>query len=120
MNTPALLLFDLGGVLVENRTFQRLKCLAPEAVDSDTLKDRWLHSPTVRRFELGQSTAAEFAAAFIAEWGLSISADAFLVELGMEIYYVESGCQYKGRSFFGERGSILRYPGWAPAASQWK
>lgn len=26
-----------------------------------------------------------------------------LVEMGVEIYYVESGCQYKGRSFFGDR-----------------
>lgn len=80
MNTPALLLFDLGGVLVENRIFQRLKCLAPEILDTDALKDRWLQSPSVRQFELGRSTAQVFARDFIAEWELSLSPEAFLIE----------------------------------------
>jgi putative hydrolase of the HAD superfamily len=81
MNKPILLLFDLGGVLVENRTFQRLRRLVPESLDRDTLKDRWLRSSAVRQFELGQSAPEAFAADFIMEWGISLSADDFLAEL---------------------------------------
>jgi len=80
METPALLLFDLGGVLLENATFESLSRLLPEAANFVTIKDRWLASPTVRRFELGKMSADQFAEAFIDEWKIRLSPDAFLKE----------------------------------------
>jgi glucose-1-phosphatase len=80
MRTPSLLLFDLGGVLIENATFERLNLLVPEPLDIATLKDRWLASSAVRRFELGEMSPPEFAVAFIAEWDLRLAPPAFLQE----------------------------------------
>lgn len=80
MSDPSLLLFDLGGVLIENSTFTRLNDLWGEQKSCDALKSRWLTSPAVRRFELGKCPPDEFAIAFIAEWKLSLSPEAFLEE----------------------------------------
>jgi len=79
-DTPSLLLFDLGGVLIENAGFERLNCLLPKAIDETSLKERWLYSPTVRSFELGESSPHDFAEKFIAEWALQLSPEAFLKE----------------------------------------
>lgn len=76
MMTPCLLLFDLGGVLTENATFSQLQQLLPDGEQS--IKERWLFSPSVRLFELGEIDAAEFGERFVAEWGLELSADDFL------------------------------------------
>jgi len=80
METPSLLLFDLGGVLLENATFESLSRLLPEPANLVTVKDRWLASPTVRRFELGKMPADQFAEAFIDEWKIRLTPDAFLKE----------------------------------------
>ncbi len=80
MNIPSLLLFDLGGVLLENLTFRRLQSLMHEPVDVDTLKDLWLTSSSVRRFELGQASPGEFAVSFVEEWRLGLAPDKFLDE----------------------------------------
>jgi glucose-1-phosphatase len=75
---PAVLLFDLGGVLIEHTTFQELPALLPEPIETASLYDRWLTSDSVRRFESGQMMADEFSVAFASEWGLTISPEAFL------------------------------------------
>lgn len=80
MHSRYLLLFDLGGVLIENATFARLSVLSPRPADASALKDRWLASPAVRRFELGETSPDEFARAFIDEWGITLSLAAFLAE----------------------------------------
>ena len=80
MCDPSLLLFDLGGVLIENSTFKRLNHLMGEPKDFVTLKHLWLTSPSVRRFELGDGSPYEFAVSFIAEWSLCLSPEAFLEE----------------------------------------
>ena len=80
MCDPSLLLFDLGGVLIENSTFKRLNHLVGELKDFDALKQLWLASPSVRRFELGEGSPYEFAVSFIAEWNISLSPEAFLEE----------------------------------------
>ena len=80
MEMPALLLFDLGGVLVDNTGFERLGSLLPAPTDAPTIKERWLASPSVRRFELGRAEPSEFALEFIAEWQLRLSPEAFLDE----------------------------------------
>lgn len=80
MSTPSFLLFDLGGVLIENSTFQSLNELLPERRDITALKHQWLASSAVRRFELGETAPGEFAVSFIAEWGLRLTPEAFLKE----------------------------------------
>ena len=80
MPNPALLLFDLGGVLTQNDAFHRLKTLLNSPDDRDTLKERWLQSPAVRGFELGSLSAERFAADFTDEWQLPLSTEAFLDE----------------------------------------
>ena len=76
----SLLLFDLGGVLIENSTFKRLNHLMGEPKDFVALKHLWLTSPSVRRFELGDGSPYEFAVSFIAEWSICLSPEAFLEE----------------------------------------
>jgi putative hydrolase of the HAD superfamily len=75
---PCVLLFDIGGVLVENATFQELARLLPPPVDISALPDRWLDSAAVQRFERGLITEEEFAAGFVDEWALEIEPARFL------------------------------------------
>lgn len=77
---PALLLFDLGGVLLDNMAHARLCHLTGVDIELDTYRERWLRSAAVRRFESGQVRAEAFAAEFIAEWQLPIGRDAFIAE----------------------------------------
>jgi glucose-1-phosphatase len=79
-NAPRLLLFDLGGVVLENATFERLNVLLPEPADVASLKTRWLRSPAVRSFELGLVAPSDFATAFMAEWRIADTTAAFLDE----------------------------------------
>lgn len=80
MNSPKVLLFDLGGVLIENTTFEHLTRLLPENTAHQGLKERWLASPSVRQFERGQSSTGTFANSFVSEWNLKMSPDEFLQE----------------------------------------
>ncbi len=80
MEKSPLLLFDLGGVLIENHTFPRLRDLLDRPFDDDTLKHRWLESPAVIGFEHGRLTPAEFASGFLAEWNLELAPGEFLEE----------------------------------------
>jgi glucose-1-phosphatase len=83
MSLPSLLLFDLGGVLLENTVFENLNRMLPTSLDTAALKDQWLKSSAVRRFELGESAPSEFAVEFISEWKVAISPDAFLSQFAM-------------------------------------
>jgi putative hydrolase of the HAD superfamily len=77
-----LLLFDLGGVLVENAGFDALGDLLAghgrDKLDAGALRTRWLESEAVRRFELGEINPSTFAQLFLNEWGLDLAPDAFL------------------------------------------
>ena len=76
----ATVVFDLGGVLVENVTLGALASLLPQPSDLETVRTRWLASESVRAFELGRISSEEFAARFLAEWDLALSPDEFLTE----------------------------------------
>ena len=78
MGRPSLLLFDLGGVLVESSVFEQLTRLLPQPASPMEIKERWLRSPSVRRFESGEISSDAFAESFIAEWGLGCSHEDFL------------------------------------------
>jgi glucose-1-phosphatase len=78
MIEPPILLFDLGGVLVQNSIFEDLPLLIREARLDGDLHELWLSCRTVRSFERGEIDAHTFASQFIAEWRLSISPSEFL------------------------------------------
>lgn len=77
---PSVLLFDLGGVLIENPGFDNFSRLLPEAPTREALKDGWLKSSAVRRFETGRSSPQEFANEFVAEWQISMAPEEFLAQ----------------------------------------
>ena len=73
-----ILVFDLGGVLIENDMFDAMQTLSGGDVSQTDLKARWLASTAAREFELGRCSPKEFGTAIVAEFGFSISADEFL------------------------------------------
>lgn len=75
---PEVLLFDLGGVLVENVGFERLNALLPFPLPLEELKTRWLSSPAVRSFEAGSCSPEAFARDVVSEWQIALSPDTFL------------------------------------------
>ncbi len=72
-----VVLFDLGGVLIELGGVASMRELT--GIDSDDeLWRRWLGCPWVRRFESGQCSADEFAAGVVADWQLTVAPQVFL------------------------------------------
>jgi putative hydrolase of the HAD superfamily len=67
-----VVLFDLGGVLVELRGVPAMMALLDNRVSIEEMWRLWLESPTVRRFESGRSTPAEFAKEIVREMSLPI------------------------------------------------
>jgi HAD superfamily hydrolase (TIGR01509 family) len=76
-DTIDLVLFDLGGVLIELGGVAAMMELAGIDTD-DELWLRWLSCRWVRTFERGACSADDFAAGVISDWGLSVTPDAFL------------------------------------------
>ena len=74
-----LVLFDLGGVLLQQRGVRSMRDLSGISSD-DELWSRWLSCPWVRRFESGRCSDQAFARGVVEDWGLSISPAAFLEE----------------------------------------
>jgi putative hydrolase of the HAD superfamily len=74
-----VILFDLGGVLIEVEGVAALQRLLAQPLSADDVWHRWLTaSPWVSRFESGRCTPEAFATGFIEEWRLPITAAAFL------------------------------------------
>ena len=73
-----VVLFDLGGVLVENSGERGLSSLLPYQLGRQEIWARWLASDAVRRFECGQISPEVFAARFIEEWRLEVAPAAFI------------------------------------------
>jgi len=72
-----LVLFDLGGVLIELGGVAPMRELA--GIDSDDeLWRRWLTCRWVRSFERGDCSADDFATGVITDWGLAVEAEVFL------------------------------------------
>ena len=74
-----VVLFDLGGVLIDFGGVDPMKELAGIATD-DELWQRWLTCRWVRSFERGECTADEFAAGIVDDWDLAIEPGTFLTE----------------------------------------
>jgi HAD superfamily hydrolase (TIGR01509 family) len=72
-----IVLFDLGGVLVDLGGVGPMKELA--AIESDEeFWERWLTCRWVRGFERGECSPDEFAAGIVEDWELTAGPDAFL------------------------------------------
>lgn len=72
---PKVLVFDLGGVLIENDMFTELDRRLVGDTTETALKSQWLASPAVRAFESGHCSPKEFGDAILVEFGLSVSPD---------------------------------------------
>ena len=73
-----VLLFDLGGVLVEFDGIAPLIALSGNRLDSEGARRFWLTSPAVHEFETGRCGAEEFARRAVAELGLTMTPEVFL------------------------------------------
>jgi len=75
-----LLLFDLGGVLVE---FSGVRDVAPllrvEATESEIF-EHWGSCPHTKAYCLGQLSREDFAERFIRDWGVDLPPERFLQE----------------------------------------
>lgn len=75
-----VLLFDLGGVLIELTGAARLLEWATHIKSIEELWQLWLTSPSVRLFETGRCSPEHFAKALKAELRLEVSVEQFLSE----------------------------------------
>lgn len=73
-----VLLFDLGGVLVDFAGFEELGHLLPDGFDRAAVRKKWISSPTVQRFECAQITPERFAEDVVEEFGLALSPRQFI------------------------------------------
>jgi putative hydrolase of the HAD superfamily len=78
MRAVRVVLFDLGGVLVEVAGVTEMLRWVGPGLDEEGLWRRWLHSPAVRAFETGRSSADEFAREVIGELALPVEPEEFL------------------------------------------
>jgi HAD superfamily hydrolase (TIGR01509 family) len=72
-----VVLFDLGGVLIEFGGVDSMKELAGIESDEEVWQ-RSLRCPWVRDFERGRCSPDDFAAGVIDDWGLSVNVATFL------------------------------------------
>jgi putative hydrolase of the HAD superfamily len=73
-----VLLFDLGGVLVDYSGLEDLQPLLPEPMAQADLLARWSACPHSRAYGVGALTTEEFVVRFRRDWALSIDPAAFL------------------------------------------
>jgi putative hydrolase of the HAD superfamily len=73
-----VVLFDVGGVLVELSGMETMLSWLKRTVTVDELWVRWLRSPSVRQFETGLMEAGEFAIAVTREFELEVDPGQFL------------------------------------------
>ncbi len=72
-----LVLFDLGGVLIQPGGVASMRALSGIQTD-EALWSRWLACRWVQRFEAGRCTPEEFAGGVVADWELDLEPAAFL------------------------------------------
>lgn len=73
-----VLLFDLGGVLIDFAGFEELGRLLPGVPDRSEVRSRWIASPTVQQFERGAITPSEFAQGVVGELRLDVAPEVFI------------------------------------------
>lgn len=73
-----VLLFDLGGVLIDFAGFEEMGPLLSKPLPRAVVRQRWISSESVRLFERGEMTPRQFADGSLKEWNLAMAPDAFL------------------------------------------
>jgi putative hydrolase of the HAD superfamily len=73
-----VLLFDLGGVLIDFAGFDELSRLLPDSPGRAEIRSRWINSEAVQSFERGHIDPDEFARRIIAEYQLHLSMEGFI------------------------------------------
>lgn len=77
---PELLLFDLGGVLIDFSGIRDLSRLLRVPITEEAIHRKWSTCPTLRSFETGQITVDQFSRQFVEEWDLVVTPDTFIGE----------------------------------------
>ena len=80
-NEIRVILFDVGGVLVELSGLAKLLSWLEHRVTAEQARTLWLTSPTVRLFETGKMQPSAFAQQMITELSLRVDSEEFLTEL---------------------------------------
>ena len=73
-----VVLFDLGGVLIESTGQDALRRLCADKWTVEEILHKWLWSPSVVRFERGEVSPQVFARSFLEEWQLELDPASFL------------------------------------------
>ncbi len=79
-NSVTLLLFDIGGVLVELTGVPRLMEWTHNTMTTEEIWEKWLHSTTARSFESGKISPKEFSERIVQEFSLSVPPEQYLEE----------------------------------------
>lgn len=77
MNEIEVLLFDLGGVLIELTGVPTMLDWSGESSE-EVIWERWLSSDIVRKFEAGGCEPMEFAQGIVSEFNLPVDAEVFI------------------------------------------
>jgi putative hydrolase of the HAD superfamily len=75
-----VLLFDLGGVLVEYSGVRDLASLLPNHPSEQDVRTRWSRCQPTEAYCLGHLSRRQFGERFVGDWGLTLSPEAFLDE----------------------------------------
>ncbi len=77
-NRIEVVLFDLGGVLIELSDVSTMMRWAKDTETTEQLWTQWLTSPTVRAFETGDIGPRDFAEQLIEEMALPVQPEMFI------------------------------------------
>jgi glucose-1-phosphatase len=75
-----VLLFDLGGVLVDFTGVRDIAALLPERASPSEIIDRWNRCPHSQAFGLGKLSAEDYATRFLRDWEINLEPRHFLQE----------------------------------------
>jgi epoxide hydrolase-like predicted phosphatase len=75
---PKLLLFDLGGVLVDFSGPREIGQYLREPSTPAEILARWVNCPHTDAFERGALSSKEWAARFVEDWGVTLEPEEFL------------------------------------------
>ncbi len=78
MKKPELLLFDLGGVIVDVASRAEIHAWMPTPLDLSQWTERWPAEDVFEAFEMGLLTEEEFGERFIAGFPLNTTSDVFI------------------------------------------
>lgn len=90
--SDAVILCDLGGVLIDLNWQNSARALFGENLDSEILKSRWLSLQSTRGFEAGKIDFLTFYHEFVSETGSSINIEEFKNEFASILGPVKHGC----------------------------